>query len=230
MRDPQGHVIWHIFMTLGLLNCLVYAAMLRADNFRQRPRFMGANAGCCGCGALYFAILPGLVFFVEEDVHEWGRTADGTAYAAPRTRRRQERTAARATRCSERGVATTPQALRPPSYDEVPQGPRRLGEAADGAAAADPTQLEEAAGAASGGEDEDEANSHLGDDPMLLGWFWLSRTVYGSGASAHEGASMIAQGACACEAPPQPPISAAERTAGATSGGAMLRHESSGFI
>ena len=33
-----GHLIWHLGMTLGLVNCLVYAALLRADNFRQvRP-------------------------------------------------------------------------------------------------------------------------------------------------------------------------------------------------
>ena len=30
-----GHVIWHLGMTTGLVNCLVYAALLRADNFGQ---------------------------------------------------------------------------------------------------------------------------------------------------------------------------------------------------
>lgn len=32
----------HIGMTLGLVNCLVYAALLRADNYGQYPVFQSA--------------------------------------------------------------------------------------------------------------------------------------------------------------------------------------------
>ena len=58
-----GHVLWHVGMTLGLVNCLVLAALLRADNFRQHPRFI-AGAGCLG--RVYFALLPGLLFLADD--------------------------------------------------------------------------------------------------------------------------------------------------------------------
>jgi hypothetical protein len=57
-----GHLIWHVGMTWGLVNCLVFAALLRADNFRQRPQFVSAP-GCLG--RMYFSFLPGLVFLTE---------------------------------------------------------------------------------------------------------------------------------------------------------------------
>lgn len=58
-----GHLIWHVGMTLGLTNCLVLAALLRADNFAQHPRFINAPGVL---GSVYFAILPGLVFLVDQ--------------------------------------------------------------------------------------------------------------------------------------------------------------------
>ena len=59
-----GHLIWHVGMTLGLTWCLVLAALLRADNFSQHPRFLQAP-GPFGC--LYFSVFPGLVFLVDDE-------------------------------------------------------------------------------------------------------------------------------------------------------------------
>ena len=65
-----GHVIWHIGMTLGLVNCMVYPALLRSDNFRQSP-FFATSPDCLG--KLYFALLPGLVFVIpDEHIEELG--------------------------------------------------------------------------------------------------------------------------------------------------------------
>ena len=41
-RVFPGHMVWHLGMTWGLVNCLVYAALLRADNFGQVTELGGA--------------------------------------------------------------------------------------------------------------------------------------------------------------------------------------------
>ena len=67
-----GHMIWHVGMPLGLCNCLVCGLLLRADNFRQKPRFI-CPPGCLG--RLYYVFFPGLMFVIEGD------SETGTAHA-----------------------------------------------------------------------------------------------------------------------------------------------------
>ena len=182
-----GHLIWHIGMTLGLLNCLVYAALLRADNFSQHPRFVGA--GNCCIGLLYFSILPGLVFLVDDEDQRYGG-GGGARTVNPRSDR-------------ERPQQPSPQLpqLPPPAaaaaatgdatdrkWQVVPAGePTTNGGPGSfrdlfrsfssrhvhNPWARGPSALE----LFEGGEAKDEADMHLGVDPLLLGVLSLSRML-----------------------------------------------------
>ena len=70
-----GHALWHVCLSLALINFLVYASMLRLDNmYGTHPYFYDAfpthkddDSCCCYCwGArgwsIYFAIVPGFEF------------------------------------------------------------------------------------------------------------------------------------------------------------------------
>jgi hypothetical protein len=60
-RWLPGHLIWHISMGYGLLNCLFYAATLRSDNQRAEPRML-----YCGDSAwyirAYFSVFPAMTY------------------------------------------------------------------------------------------------------------------------------------------------------------------------
>jgi hypothetical protein len=77
VRYFPGHFVWHITMSYGLTMMLLLGGVLRADNFKMKPRIWRPrnSKGCCQHGAykylltsLYFDILPEFAH-VDPDLH-----------------------------------------------------------------------------------------------------------------------------------------------------------------
>lgn len=80
-----GHMLWHVIVAWGMSNCLLYASLLRADDFHMRASlnigsinfkklcslrsiiyslysFCSCKSICVGCSNLYFFIFPSFKF------------------------------------------------------------------------------------------------------------------------------------------------------------------------
>lgn len=68
-----GHFLWHVMMSYGLTQCLLFAGALRADNFHADVTIDTNGRGVLTCGicpcltSWYFALMPRLVLMPKHD-------------------------------------------------------------------------------------------------------------------------------------------------------------------